>query len=107
VEQSPTIRRDVEEQSGVAAHGAIPDVDKGLGRAYLIILGGVVEPTGTKRKISFRRMKTDSVMDSGIRPLPVIFVSGYINPNVLWNLTDYFIAILAFINISSVLKIDK
>lgn len=37
----------------------------------------------------------------------VIIISGYVSPNILWNLTDYFIAILAIINISSILKIDK
>ena len=37
----------------------------------------------------------------------IIILSGYISPNVLWNLTDYFIAILAIINISSILKINK
>jgi AGCS family alanine or glycine:cation symporter len=37
----------------------------------------------------------------------VIVISGYISPNILWNLTDYFIAILAIINISSILKIQK
>jgi len=37
----------------------------------------------------------------------VIFVSGYVSPQILWNLTDYFIAILAIINISSILKICR
>ena len=37
----------------------------------------------------------------------VIIVSGYISPQILWNLTDYFIAILAIINISSILRINK
>ena len=37
----------------------------------------------------------------------VIFISGYVSPNILWNLTDCFIAILAIINISSILKIVK
>lgn len=37
----------------------------------------------------------------------VIFVSGYISPTFLWNLTDYFIAILAIINISSIIRIMK
>ena len=36
----------------------------------------------------------------------VIFISGYVSPLVLWNLTDYFIAILAIINISSLLRIN-
>lgn len=39
--------------------------------------------------------------------LIIIFVSGYIKPSILWNLTDYFIALLAIINISSILKIEK
>ena len=37
----------------------------------------------------------------------VIAISGYVSPNILWNLTDYFIAILAIINISSILRISK
>jgi len=37
----------------------------------------------------------------------IIFVSGYVSPKILWNLTDYFIAILAIINISSILRIKK
>ena len=37
----------------------------------------------------------------------VVFISGYVSPNILWNLTDCFIAILAIINISSILKIVK
>ena len=37
----------------------------------------------------------------------VIVISGYVSPNILWNLTDYFIAILAIINVSSILKINK
>lgn len=37
----------------------------------------------------------------------IIFMSGYISPKILWNLTDYFIALLAIINIYSILKIDK
>ena len=37
----------------------------------------------------------------------VVIISGYVSPNVLWNLTDFFIAILAIINISSMLKIDR
>lgn len=39
--------------------------------------------------------------------LLVIFVSGYVSPNILWNLTDCFIAILAIINISSLLRIKE
>ena len=35
----------------------------------------------------------------------IIFISGYVSPSILWNLTDYFIAILAIINISSILRI--
>ena len=37
----------------------------------------------------------------------VIAISGYVSPNILWNLTDFFIALLAFINISSILGIEK
>ena len=37
----------------------------------------------------------------------VIVISGYVSPNILWNLTDYFIAILAIINVSSILRINK
>ena len=37
----------------------------------------------------------------------IVFISGYVSPNILWNLTDYFIAILAIINISSILRINK
>ena len=37
----------------------------------------------------------------------VVIISGYVSPNVLWNLTDFFIAILAIINISSMLRIDR
>ncbi|MBQ2873450.1 MAG: sodium:alanine symporter family protein [Bacilli bacterium] len=37
----------------------------------------------------------------------IIFISGYISPNILWNLTDYFIAILAIINISSIIRINR
>ena len=37
----------------------------------------------------------------------VIIISGYVSPQMLWNLTDYFIAILAIINISSILRINK
>ena len=37
----------------------------------------------------------------------VIFISGYVSPHILWNLTDYFIAILAIINISSILRIRE
>lgn len=36
----------------------------------------------------------------------IVFISGYIKPSILWNLTDFFIAILTLINISSILKID-
>lgn len=35
----------------------------------------------------------------------IILVSCYIKPNILWNLTDYFVAILAIINVYAVLKI--
>lgn len=37
----------------------------------------------------------------------VIFISGYVSPNILWNLTDYFIAILAIINVSSMIRISR
>ncbi len=35
----------------------------------------------------------------------VIVVSCYVRPNILWNLCDYFIALLAIINVSSIIKI--
>lgn len=37
----------------------------------------------------------------------VIIISGYVNPYKLWNLTDYFIAILSIINVSSILRIKN
>ena len=37
----------------------------------------------------------------------VIIISGYVSPQILWNLTDYLIAILAIINVSSILRINK
>ena len=37
----------------------------------------------------------------------IIFISGYVSPNILWNLTDFFIALLAMINVFSILMIDK
>ena len=37
----------------------------------------------------------------------VIVESGYVSPQILWNLTDYFIAILAIINVSSILRINR
>ncbi len=37
----------------------------------------------------------------------VIAISGYVSPSILWNLTDFFIAMLAMINISSILRIIK
>ena len=37
----------------------------------------------------------------------IIGISGFVSPNILWNLTDYFIAILAIINIYSILKIKE
>ena len=37
----------------------------------------------------------------------VIAISGYVSPSILWNLTDFFIAMLAIINISSILRIEK
>ena len=39
--------------------------------------------------------------------LLIIFISGYVSPTFLWNLTDFFIAVLAIINIMSIMKIDK
>ena len=39
--------------------------------------------------------------------LCVIAISGYVSPLILWNLTDFFIAMLAMINISSILRIMK
>ena len=39
--------------------------------------------------------------------LCVIAISGYVSPSILWNLTDFFIAMLAMINISSILRIMK
>ena len=38
--------------------------------------------------------------------LVTIIISSYIKANILWNLTDYFIALLAIINVSAILKID-
>ena len=37
----------------------------------------------------------------------VILVSSFIKPSILWNLCDYFIAILVIINVSSIIKICK
>lgn len=37
----------------------------------------------------------------------VIIISGYLNANILWNLTDFFVAILAIINVYSMMKITK
>lgn len=37
----------------------------------------------------------------------VIIISSYIKSNILWNLTDYFVAILAIINVYAMLKISK
>lgn len=42
-----------------------------------------------------------------IAVIVIIVISGYVSPTVLWNLTDYFIAILAIINISSIIRICK
>ena len=39
--------------------------------------------------------------------LLIIIISSFINPSVLWNLTDFFIALLAIINISAMILIDK
>lgn len=36
----------------------------------------------------------------------VIIISSYVKANVLWNLTDYFVAILAIINVYAILKIN-
>lgn len=37
----------------------------------------------------------------------VILLSSFIKPSILWNLCDYFIAILVIINVSSIIKICK
>ena len=37
----------------------------------------------------------------------VIIISGYVSPQILWNLTDFFIAVLAIINIGCILKIKQ
>lgn len=37
----------------------------------------------------------------------ILVVSCYVKSNVLWNFTDYFVALLVFINVSSVIKISK
>ena len=37
----------------------------------------------------------------------VILLSSFIKPGILWNLCDYFIAILVIINVSSIIKICK
>ena len=37
----------------------------------------------------------------------VIIISGYIKPNILWNLTDFFVALLVIINVYAILKITK
>lgn len=37
----------------------------------------------------------------------IIAISGYVSPNFLWNMTDYFIAVLAIINVSSILRIKR
>ena len=37
----------------------------------------------------------------------IIIISGYVSPQMLWNLTDYFIGILAIINVTSILRIDR
>ena len=37
----------------------------------------------------------------------VIIISSLIKPSILWNLCDYFIAILAIINVISIIKIEK
>ena len=39
--------------------------------------------------------------------LIIIAISGFVSPIFLWNLTDYFIAILVIINISSIIRIGK
>ena len=37
----------------------------------------------------------------------VIIISCYIKPNILWNLTDFFVALLVIINVYAILKITK
>ncbi len=37
----------------------------------------------------------------------IIILSCYIKPHILWNLTDYFVAIIAIINVYSILVINK
>lgn len=37
----------------------------------------------------------------------VILISSFLKPSILWNLCDYFIAILVIINVSSIIKICK
>lgn len=39
--------------------------------------------------------------------LLVIVISCYIKPNLIWNLTDYFVALLVIINVVSILRISK
>jgi len=37
----------------------------------------------------------------------ILLISCYVKANVLWNLTDYFVAVLAIINVLSIIKICK
>lgn len=37
----------------------------------------------------------------------ILLISCYVKANVLWNLTDYFVAMLAIINVYSIIKINK
>ena len=37
----------------------------------------------------------------------VIVGSCYVKPSILWNLCDFFIALLAIINVSSIIRIMK
>ena len=37
----------------------------------------------------------------------ILIISCYIKANILWNLTDYFVALLAIINVSSMIKINN
>ena len=40
-----------------------------------------------------------------ILSLLVLILSAYISPKILWNYTDLFVALLAIINITSILRI--
>lgn len=39
--------------------------------------------------------------------LVIIVISCYVRPTLIWNMTDYFVALLAIINVISILKISK